>query len=83
MQHTYMYIQCDARSPVKIQNSIVGVFSVNETSHYNTNEFLKNVHVSGADPSSSRSWKNEAAFRGHFGTKPGGQDLRCSTVNRY
>ena len=41
MQHTYMCIQCDARSPVKIQNSIDGVFSVNETSHYNTNEFSK------------------------------------------
>ena len=35
-----IYVQCLANSPVK-NTKLKGVFSVNETSHYNTSEFLK------------------------------------------
>ena len=36
----YIHVQCDASSPVK-NTKLNRVFSVNETSHYNTSEFLK------------------------------------------
>ena len=36
----YIHVQYDASSPVK-NTKLNRVFSVNETSHYNTSEFLK------------------------------------------
>ena len=51
----YIHVRCDASSPVE-NTKLNRVFSINETNHYNTSEFLKTsqVQIRRVDPGRSK-----------------------------